>query len=316
MSRLNPSAARVLIISGTALALSGCLTGCKVPTDPQGFVDRLKLEWNALVTVASGGRNPLKHPQPAPSVDLATTTRRNAELLVEMYRVIFRAEPADRQIFASYVDSMNQGASLEGIYNGFAHSSEYRELESKHPGASKAALDAFSEELASLEAELRAPTVFDAHSAEPLARPVDPGAGGTEAVEFSKDTSKKPAPSPTAQASDEIERVFQHASVFTLKRVLGDEALKVIAAKREKAEDLSRWYGRFAARMAMRGVDFGVPLRNKADEAFHRQWASASGEDRLSWEVLNRVHRLMNGLDRPAAQAAPSPSPLATKSGA
>ena len=92
-------------------------------------------------------------------------------------------------------------------------------------------------------------------------------------------------------------QVFEGASLYTLKRVAGDEALKVIN-HHQQLGTLASWYGAFAARQAASGVDFGLELRNKADEAFHKHWADrvlkSSQQDRLIWEVLNRVHRTIN----------------------
>lgn len=113
---------------------------------------------------------------------------------------------------------------------------------------------------------------------------------------------------------------FGLASLFTLKRVLSDEALKVLAAKGNvartavgssgavapaaepspgKSEEsprvkLAGWYSKWAVHMAQKNVDFGVALRNKPDEAFHFKWATEVSEDQIIWEVLNRLHRILN----------------------
>jgi hypothetical protein len=50
--------------------------------------------------------------------------------------------------------------------------------------------------------------------------------------------------------------------------------------------------------MTQRNVDFGVALRNKADEAFHLKWATEVSEDQIIWEVLNRLHRVLNDANK------------------
>ena len=94
---------------------------------------------------------------------------------------------------------------------------------------------------------------------------------------------------------------FVDASNFTLKRVLGDEMLRLVAEKSSDPKALQAWYGQWVVRMAGKGVDFGFPLRNKADAAFHSQWAASADPDRLKWEVLNRINRILNARNRTAA---------------
>jgi hypothetical protein len=262
----------------------------------------------------------------------AKASKANAELLHEVWKVVLIREPKDRSEFGSLVDTLNQGASFEGIYNGFTHSSDYRELEEANRGASPEAVRTFGEELALLEAELPVPTEFSTHAAQPLARPVDPGedpaakgaaAGGgggggnpsqgVDVVEFGKKkeapaaAAVQPAapesqPSPrkidVAEAAPRYSAQFVGASIYTLKRILGDEALKVVAAKKDFREKLALWYSKWVLHACSRGVDFGIPQRNKPDEAFHYQWAMSNTEDRLDWEVLNRVHRILNEANR------------------
>jgi hypothetical protein len=92
--------------------------------------------------------------------------------------------------------------------------------------------------------------------------------------------------------------LFVGASIFTLKRVLGDEAIKVMAAKAEYKEKFALWYSKWVVHMASRNVDFGIGLRNKPDEAFHYKWAVEASPEKLKWEVLNRLHRVLNEANR------------------
>lgn len=267
-------------------------SGCEVP----GFKTDTKKSPTAIASPSSE----------------SARTQANAEILQEMLRVVLLRDPQDRAYFASYVDTMNQGASIEGLYNGFTLSADYRDLEVRSPLASGAALKAFLEELNLLEKELPEPTRFGEKMALPLAKPVQPEeipdagepipGGQAKDLTFPALEAKRPSPpvSPEAAqaeapvAAEAPEAVFARASFFNLKRVLGAEALKVFHAKKADRAALSSWYGKFAARMAGRGVDFGIPLRNKADEGFHTQWAMQASEDQLVWEVLNRLHRLLN----------------------
>lgn len=282
---------------------------------------QLQKEWDALLTVVTGGQSPLARkggaagpsgtPSPAAAADglssqNARNAKANAELLQEVYRVVFLREPADRGEFGNLVDTLNQGASFEGLYNGFTHSSEYRKLEMANAGASPGALQAFGEELAWLEAELPEPFVFGASATQPLALPVQPEVqpepvpSAAFAAPAAPGASASGAPKADVKALAEgYSRQFVGSSIFTLKRVLGDEALRVMTAKKEYPEKMALWYSQWVARLAAKGVDFGVPLRNKPDEQLHYRWALSASEDRIKWEVLNRVHRVLNEANKP-----------------
>jgi hypothetical protein len=291
---------------------------------------QLQKEWDALIVALSGGKPPMAQPSPSPtpSEEFGSKNARdakvNAELLHEVYKVVFQREPKDRAEFGTLVDSMNQGASLEGMYNGFTHSTDYRKLETANSGASPEALQAFGEELAILEAELPTPVEFDNEATQPLAAagegaapPPTPvstlHADGVNVIEYGKvpepGVTTAPTSEPKAVASagakpdikvlaDRYTKQFVGASIFTLKRVLGDEALRVVAEKKEYPEKLALWYSKWVVHMAVRGVDFGISQRNKPDEEFHYKWALTAGEDRVNWEVLNRVHRVLNEANR------------------
>lgn len=315
-NRLSPHAASspksLIGLLGLCLLVG---SGCgNVPSDPASFLSQLKREWNALLAVLSGGSSPLAKPaggdekteeEPLHRSAAAQRAKANAELLSEVFQVVFLRAPENAAEFGSYVDTLNQGASFEGIYNGFTHSSHYRKLEIANPGSSPQALKVFSEELAALQAELPEKTEFNEDSAKPLARAVQPGLSEEGGGESRLHEYRKPRPSAAPEgaysaerASEEFQRLFAPASIYTLKRVLGEEALKVIAARKPDPEKFAEWYGKWVVRMAGRQVDFGLALRNKADEAFHREWAKSASPDRLSWEVLNRLHRVLNAANQ------------------
>jgi hypothetical protein len=205
---------------------------------------------------------------------------------------------------------LNQGGTLEGVFNGFAHSADFRQLETATPGTTPAALRAFAEELNAIESELPVRTAFTRESARPLAPVVAP--------DRIRPRAARARPAPAASASPErwvtdYVTTFAGASRFTLKRVLADEALKLIDFKRSIApETLAEWYGNWVARICGRGVDFGLELRNKADAPFHRAWARTAAPDRLTWEVLNRLLRVIN---HESAAPASRPPTAAKKEG-
>ncbi|MGZ3697393.1 MAG: hypothetical protein ACXWP5_04755 [Bdellovibrionota bacterium] len=276
------------------LALPWILSACDYPTSLAELKARI-LGTPAPSTPVSDENDPL-----------AGRSKANAELLKEMFLVVYGHEPTDQTIFVSMLGALNQGASLEGVYNGFAHSAVYRKLESDNPSASAEALRVFGEELALFEVELPELTKFDARSAQPLATPVQPTGEEetpTEITFLPKEVTATPSPEAErekllAVLPEKYSKLFVTASIFTLKRVLADEALKVVAARREYREKLALWYSKWAVHMAGRKIDFGIPLRNKAEEAFHYKWALEVTEDRVIWEVLNRVHRLLNEANR------------------
>ncbi|MBI4924654.1 MAG: hypothetical protein HY843_01905 [Bdellovibrio sp.] len=215
-----------------------------------------------------------------------------ASLLKEIYFVIYQKELKNVQEFLDYQNILMQGASLEGVYNGLTHSSRFRKLEVEHKTTKAIVVKIFADELWNLENELSVKTVFNKTHALPLARPIDPALfSGTEnELQFEEKTSP--------QTKTEYFKLFFNASIFTLKRVIGDEALKVIASKENSKENLAAWYGRWTIKLTQYKVSFGCELRDTGSELFHRKWAQNVSVDILRWEVLNRLHRLLNEKNR------------------
>lgn len=285
-------------LARTAVVLAGlaCLSACEatVPAPLEPGWRRLQGIYALLIAEVTG--RPMR-PSPTPSSSAgpagfgpqARIAQESAELLNEMYSVVLGAPATNRVEFGALLNSLVQGASLEGIYNGLTLTENYRRREMGSGSAAPRALKDFIDLVVDLEAQLSTPTVFDARSAQPLARIGGPEEGG-EAPSRPRAVPASPGP----QTSDQIAALFVGASIFTLKRVAADEAVKVIEAKRKSRDQLAGWYGPWATRQAARGVDFGLALRNKADERFHFDSAFKMSEDRLTWEVLNRVHRILN----------------------
>ena len=111
--------------------------------------------------------------------------------------MVYNREPSDRSEFGSLLDTLNQGASIEGLYNGFTHSSEYRKLETVNVGAKPEALQFFSSELAHTEVLLSAPTVFGEGAALPLATAVQPAAQPDSPAVSEVSFGQSPSPSPS-----------------------------------------------------------------------------------------------------------------------
>ncbi len=216
-------------------------------------------------------------------------TRAHALFVNELYNVVWKTKPNSPDTFKSWVHTLNEGASYEGIYRGFTRNQFYRELETRTKGAHPAALSVFLRELGRLAKSTSQPRVFAAEDGLPLAKPMsnadlEAGSEGVNEEVFAK--------------AAKTEAIFAESSPFTMARVLGEEALRVIAEQAEKGDEaLYRWYGQWAADTAGVGVDFGLEQRGKKDAQFHESWAKMASRDVLVWEVLNRVHRLIHSGD-------------------
>ena len=234
----------------------------------------------------------------------AELAKRNAQLLNEMIHVITMKPPADKGLFGSLVDSLNQGASFEGMYNGMVYSRDYRKLEHSHTSATPTAVQVFAREMAAVAMELPSPPKFTATEAKPLEAPQRPtgyeneeepgelvfGEEKEDAVaravrDFNPDQGKLEA---------EYAEVFKDSSIFTMKRVLGTEVLRMVDLKLKDRKKLADWYSAWVVHMLEHKVDFGLDLRNRSEAEFHQKWAMNVDGDVLKWEILNRLHRVLN----------------------
>jgi hypothetical protein len=241
-------------------------------------------EYSAFIALITG-----KKAQTPPKVETKILERNYyAQIVQEMIRVLLRKEPKDGREFSGFLSLLEQGVSLEGIYNGITHSSNYRELELKGP-ASPGALKAFAREMLLFQSALLQPTAFSSSAALPLSKPVDLGATSGDVQEFGRANDPK-----ICVSENDFAAVFAKSSFFTLKRVLSDQAIQVFSFHAGEREKLATWYSRWAGKLAESGVDFGLEPRNRKDESFHYQWAMANSNDRVLWEVLNRINRVLN----------------------
>ncbi|MBU6154984.1 MAG: hypothetical protein KGP28_11830 [Bdellovibrionales bacterium] len=230
--------------------------------------------------------------------------KENQELLSEMIRVVFdRNDSEDQADFDALARTLNQGASLEGIYRGIIMGSRYRALESNSQAAAPAVLKVFSSEMAELQEGMREPTRFDPEQAKLAPRIEYPSEPLVPLISF---PSSSPSPSsvdpdrPLSKSGNfqALLRIFVGASPYTLKRVLAEEALKRFEEAGGDPSAIPLWYAGLAVRLSGANVDFGLELRRKPDFEFHKAFAKKIAMDRVKWEVLNRYHRLLNAVKK------------------
>jgi hypothetical protein len=228
----------------------------------------------------------------------------NQKILNEMVKTVFLRDPISPKEFSGLLDVLNQGASFEGVYNGLIHSTEYRQLEEKAKPALPGTLQKFAEEWTHLQLEL--PPEERAKLTAALALPIpaieSPQEGDADHAIATEGGVATPAPMPSyANREDErkavqraVEETFLRANAFTMKRVIGTEVFKVFSRKKTDRNVLADWYARFCVRIAERGIALDYPQREDEDPEFHREWAWNASTDRLQWEVLFRLHRVLN----------------------
>lgn len=293
-----------------ALASAAGLSGCSLI--PPEWQKRLLDTGLPFLPAPTGGAAVSVSEEVSPET---AKIRAHVELLAEVYRVTFLKDAPDAAWLSGYADNLRQGGSIEGVYNGWVRSADYRIRENEKGAAPAGALRAFARELAVIESAAHDARLFTDVDAQP-ARLLSPEE--EDAVQEARTT---PTPTATAESafgrpldtaplaragvtdasslSGRYEAVFFRARLFTLKRILGDEALRLVAEKAVDPKALSTWYSAWAAQMAQRGVDFGHEKRNLAVTDFHRDWAMGASPDRIGWEVLNRLHRILNAAASP-----------------
>ncbi len=205
-------------------------------------------------------RDEQKEKSAEPAMSLMTQGERFAFhrwLVTEMQEQVLGRAVKNSADVDGWANVLSQRGSIEGVYHGFVLSSEYAALEKGR--ADLKAVRFFSQEMAALDN----PNLADTQDVVRLAR-------------------------------EKYAKEYMTAPLFTLKRFLGDKIIKESNARKEDKERLAAWYASFAVRWAAAGVPFGLPQRNKTDEAFHYRWAKENNLGVIQWELLNRVHRVMN----------------------
>ncbi len=223
--------------------------------------------------------------------------RANSELLAEMIKVTFDLnEIEDRPFFGSLAHSLNEGASLEGIHRGLLSSSRFRSLETSTRAVSPKVLRLFANELYEVRQGMRNPTPFDRLTSK---KPMEIEFPSEEAKEV--EVSSEPVFQAPASKEAEIQlylSTFIGATHFTLKRILTTEALKKMDEMKDSSGEFAQWYAKMAIRYSSYGLDLGLPQRSDPNFDFHFKFAQTMAMDRVRWEVLNRIHRYINLMNR------------------
>lgn len=207
----------------------------------------------------------------------------------EMLEQVYARPAKSKEAVDNWANVFSQRGSMEGVYRGMVQSTDYAALESGR--AELKALRFFAQEMAALD---------------------HPNAADSD--EVVKATAEKYA------------KEYMGRPLFTLKRLLGDRVIDESASRKGDKDRLATWYANFVARWAKAGISFGMPQRDKPDEAFHFKWAKENNLGMLQWELLNRVHRVLNaygGIAQPTsaevarqqADASPTPAKAATPAG-
>jgi len=275
-----------LLLPGVVLVSSVFLSSCRPLSSLLGL---LGLEQAPAPVAGSSGKNE-KSPE-----DVAGLTKANSELLGEMVRVVFNQEKIEDQAdFEGLVQSLNQGASLEGVYRGLVMGARYRGMESKSQGASPAEVRVFAAEMSELQMTMRNPTRFnmDSKKVPEIEYPDEEGASKPAPANEEADSGEVKRDKDSIQK--DLMRKFVGASLFTLKRSLGEEALRKFDENKDDLKGIAQWYAALSVRLIQLGVDGGLPLRNTPDFRLHAGFAEKMAQDRVKWEVLNRYHRYLN----------------------
>ena len=272
------------------------LSACETPPLLKQFVVRVKETLGLETkTLPSEVKSEMSQPTPDETSNKSAgeLAKANSELLFEMMSVIFN-EPQveDKSNFGELVYSLNQGASLEGIYRGIIMGSRYRALEAKSQSASPTVLKAFALEMAELQMVMKNPTEFQKDEAKKVPTIDFPEAASDSEISSHPSQVVKPKKTKDEIFQNMLE-TFLGASTLTLKRVLGEESLLHLDEMKDSSGDLAQWYAKFVLRMCDAGVDFGLKQRSDPNFDFHFKFAQTMALDRVKWEVLNRYHRYL-----------------------
>lgn len=180
-------------------------------------------------------------------------------LVKEMQEQILGRAASDNAQINNWAGVLAQHGSLEGVYHGFVLSVEYQALEQGR--ADLKALRFFAASMAALDF--------------PLLPDSDPK---------------------VTEASERYAKDHMADSLFTLKRLLGERVLEASVKEKADAERLANWYAPLAAKWSRIGIPLGQAQRMRPEETFHFRWATENNLGLVQWELLNRVHRIMNAL--------------------
>jgi hypothetical protein len=75
---------------------------------------------------------------------------------------------------------------------------------------------------------------------------------------------------------------------------MGERILAELEKRKADRAKLADWYSTLVIRWLQTDVSFGMLSRNRDDVEFHRNWAKENSFGLIQWELLNRVHRILN----------------------
>ena len=301
------------------ITLTGASSGKLVTANLSKHQTQILLVWGIALLLGAGGGGCVKKtpPSSSPSTATATTTAtaknapgdvsmsaQNAQILQEMIRVTWLRDPPSQAEFVAWVQALDEGASLEGVYNGLVHSAYYRKLEQLDEKPKPALQKRFLMEMIELVRSTGLTFSWQQFDREPQG----------EFVGISNSTETTPSAQPlenvvslsksdfeNKEAQAAFVKFFEATGFHVMKRTLAKTALTAID-ELQKQGKLAEWYAAWSAQQAASPVDFGIAERKNALVEFHLKWAKARlqsknlerGLDQIRWEVLNRLHRVLN----------------------
>lgn len=221
--------------------------------------DRLRSLWQEAPSPEAVSEEKERGLEAIDTVEVLTPNERrriNRLFLREIYEQVYAKRLSDAGFYNSWMNVLEQGASIEGVYRGLILSDTYRQLE--RGIASKEARDFFAREIAHLE------------------------------------MLKNPKLKNEAAIVQEIAKAAEKSSLFTLKRVLGEKALEAIDARKGDREAMATLFADLSLRWFADGIDLGFKQRNVRDREYFYNWSLRNSRGRIQWEMLNRLHRVMN----------------------
>lgn len=212
------------------------------------------------------------------------------ERLAEAWAVVWMRPRTDWPVldFKRWYGQLEQGGSLEGIVQGWMLSPVYRDLERGSAAGARSVTVAVSEleRLASASNEVPEWALRDGLLQRVRSHEAANGmSGAARAVADGAETTWKTP--------------LIGVSAFTLKRLLTEAALyewerRRLSSRHAAAQWYGNWASEWSARAAELGVKFGLEARHRAEATFHERFGNEANEDQVRWEIVNRVHRLIN----------------------
>lgn len=282
----------LIFIIGSSLFLNGCNTSDlknKILETSKPIL--IKIAPNLYEQEKIEATDKIDEDYVAPSEDIRKI---NAEFIKELFMDTLQREPSSNES-TSMMTTLDQGAHFEGMYNGIIYSPVYK---LKEKGlASVETVRIFSEIMTYLYFENKKENMDTNKNLN-----TDQELPKTEIPTVNKVENKKYQPTKEEYALkiQEFKQIAiqEEYSFHTLKRIMGEEMLKTLDVMKKYKEKLATWYGKTAIFLNKYNIDFGIQKRNNMDETYHYRWALYVDEDRIKWEMLHRLHVIMNKSNR------------------